>query len=63
MPIYEYECAECKAKFELIKKNFDESANIKCIRCGKETKRLISTSKPIFKGSGFYETDYKNKGA
>tara|TARA_B000000557_G_C20495160_1_gene325529 strand:+ start:223 stop:411 length:189 start_codon:yes stop_codon:yes gene_type:complete len=61
MPTYEYECANCGYKFERI-----QSINAKplqtCSQCGEKTlKKLFHTSGIIFKGSGFYTTDYKNK--
>ncbi len=61
MPTYDYKCNECGITFELFQKMTDE--HIKhCIECGGEVKRLIGSGMtPIFKGSGFYETDYKAK--
>lgn len=62
MPTYEYECRDCGHKFELLQKMSDKPVK-KCPKCKKEAaKRLISTGVGvIFKGSGFYETDYKRK--
>lgn len=55
-PIYEFQCSSCNATQEVLQK-FDDPPPI-C--CGKNAIRLISnTGRPIFKGTGFYETDYK----
>jgi len=61
MPTYDYKCKECGITFELFQKMTDD--HIKdCIECGGKVKRLIGSGMtPIFKGSGFYETDYKSK--
>jgi len=62
MPTYEYKCKECGITFELFQKMSDDPIK-ECIECGGEVKRLIGTGlRPIFKGSGFYETDYKSNG-
>ena len=61
MPTYEYECAKCKHKFEKFQSMTDKLLK-KCPKCGGKVDRLIgSGSGIIFKGSGFYQTDYKNK--
>ncbi|MCF6268477.1 MAG: zinc ribbon domain-containing protein [Melioribacteraceae bacterium] len=61
MPTYDYKCKECGITFELFQKMTDEHIK-NCIECGGEVKRLIGSGMtPIFKGSGFYETDYKAK--
>ncbi|MFP4466103.1 MAG: FmdB family zinc ribbon protein [Candidatus Goldiibacteriota bacterium] len=59
MPAYNYECKKCGI-FE-VRQSMKENAFEKCPKCGgKEIKRLIGTGGGIiFKGSGFYETDYK----
>ena len=62
MPTYEYECPKCNKKFEQLQKMTDKPLD-KCPFCGAKPKRLISAGVGlIFKGSGFYATDYKNKG-
>ena len=60
MPTYEYECKACKYEFEAFQSMKDEPLK-KCPECGKdELVRLLGTGAGIiFKGSGFYETDYK----
>jgi len=63
MPTYEYECRGCGHKFELFQKMTAAPVK-KCPKCRKDkAKRLISSGVGvIFKGSGFYATDYKNAG-
>jgi putative FmdB family regulatory protein len=60
MPTYEYECEKCG--------RFDELQSItakplkQCPHCGSKVQRLIGAgSGVIFKGSGFYETDYRRR--
>lgn len=61
MPTYEYECTVCGHAFEAFQ-NINAEALDKCPKCGKKVKRLISSgSGIIFKGSGFYATDYRKK--
>jgi len=63
MPLYEYTCENCSFNFEELQKISDPPL-ITCPQCGKDKlKRLIGTGALIFKGSGFYITDYKNKPA
>lgn len=64
MPTYEYECGQCGHTFELLQSMKDDPIK-DCPACeGKGTvKRLIGSGAGlIFKGSGFYITDYKNSG-
>jgi len=59
MPTYEYECSSCSYRFERYQKMTDQPLEI-CPKCSKEVKRLISSGAGIiFKGSGFYATDYR----
>ncbi len=63
MPTYDYVCLKCKDKFEVFQKITDETLK-QCPNCGGQVKRLIGKGVGlIFKGSGFYQTDYKNKSA
>jgi putative FmdB family regulatory protein len=64
MPTYEYECQACGYAFEELQGMTDAKLK-KCPKCHKnKLSRLIgSGSGMIFKGSGFYETDYKKKPA
>lgn len=65
MPRYEYHCNACGQSFEATQRMSDASLT-KCLVCGAEgqVERLMSAGAGvIFKGSGFYQTDYKNAGA
>ncbi len=61
MPTYEYKCVNCGYRFELFQ-NMTAAPITDCPQCCKDTlKRLIGTgSGIIFKGSGFYQTDYRS---
>lgn len=60
MPTYEYECDKCAHKFEAFHSMTAKSIK-KCPECGGKVTRLLgSGSGIIFKGTGFYQTDYKN---
>jgi len=62
MPTYDYQCDACDHKFELYQGINDEKKK-KCPECGKlKLRRLIGTGAAIvFKGSGFYQTDYRSE--
>ena len=61
MPNYSYECKECSHTFEVFH-SMSSSPEVTCPKCGAEAKKLIGTGGGVlFKGSGFYETDYKKK--
>ncbi len=61
MPTYDYECDKCKHKFEAFQ-SMTAKLLKKCPECGGKITRLLGTGAGvIFKGSGFYQTDYKNK--
>ena len=57
MPLYEYECTNCKERVEIIQRVSDPPYS-HCPKCGSEMKKLISSPAIQFKGSGFYKTDY-----
>ena len=61
MPIYEYYCEVCNSNFEVFQK-MNEKALKECIKCNKSTKvlKLLTASGFRLKGSGWYETDFKN---
>ena len=66
MPIYEYICPTCGHEEEVLQSL--DAPNIKCSMeskgyfCNTEMKKKMSSiAPPVFKGSGFYETDYKKK--
>jgi putative FmdB family regulatory protein len=61
MPLYEYQCTKCKHRFERIQK-FSDPAVKKCPECGAKVEKLLSAPAVQFKGSGWYVTDYANKG-
>lgn len=60
MPIYEYQCDSCSYRFE-VKQSIKDAPLTTCERCGKSLRRLISSPGIMFKGSGWYVTDYSNK--
>lgn len=62
MPTYQYECTACGHSLEILQSMTDKKLT-KCPKCSKQKLvRLIGGgSGIIFKGSGFYETDYKRK--
>lgn len=63
MPTYDYVCDACDHKFELMQ-SFKDEPKKKCPECGKnKLRRLFGTGAAIlFKGSGFYTTDYRSEG-
>jgi putative FmdB family regulatory protein len=62
MPIYEYKCDECGHRLEAIQK-VNDAQLVDCPACNKAAlKRLISAAGFQLKGSGWYATDFKNKG-
>lgn len=61
MPTYTYECKKCGHEMDLFH-SMTAAPRVKCEECGGACRRLIGTGAGIiFKGSGFYETDYKTK--
>ena len=61
MPTYDYLCSECNFQFEYFQAMSDEPLNV-CPQCSGPVRRLVSGGTGlIFKGSGFYLTDYKKK--
>jgi putative FmdB family regulatory protein len=62
MPTYEYKCPKCETVFDVFQKMTDKHA-AKCPKCKAKAERQLSGGHGIhFKGTGFYETDYKRKG-
>jgi len=61
MPTYDYECDNCGHSFELFQ-SISEPVQKKCPECGKlKLRRLFGTGAAVvFKGSGFYQTDYRS---
>lgn len=61
MPTYEYHCPACKATYEL-RQGFEAEATHTCEECGKGTaRRILSAPAVVFKGSGWYATDSRNR--
>ena len=61
MPTYEYECEKCACRFE-VKRSFSEDAASPCCpQCSGKVRQLFSPSAILYKGSGFYITDSRNK--
>ena len=61
MPTYDYKCLDCKRKFEITQR-MTASPKRKCPECGGKIRRLIGGGSMIlFKGSGFYATDYRSE--
>jgi putative FmdB family regulatory protein len=62
MPTYEYECLRCGHVFDAFQKITDDPLN-RCPKCKGKVKRRIGAGAGIlFKGSGFYATDYRSEG-
>ena len=62
MPTYDYQCESCGHELEIFQSMSDKPKR-KCPECGQlKLKRLIGTGAAVlFKGSGFYETDYRSE--
>ena len=62
MPTYDYRCTACEHEFELFQ-SMTAKHKRKCPECGKSAlERLIGTGAAVlFKGSGFYQTDYRSE--
>ena len=61
MPTYTYECKKCGHEMDVFH-SITASPRPKCEECGGSCRRLLGSGAGIiFKGSGFYETDYKEK--
>lgn len=58
MPVYEYECPGCKLRLEL-RRGFNDESPVLCPQCGSNACRIFSPVPVIYKGSGFYSTDYR----
>jgi len=61
VPIYEYQCVACEHKLEIIQK-FSDDLLTKCPECGEDSlRKLVSAVSFRLKGTGWYETDFKDK--
>lgn len=61
MPIYEYQCDACNHKFEILQKMSDNLLTV-CPDCNEDKlRKLVSAAAFHLKGTGWYETDFKDK--
>ena len=61
MPTYQYKCLECDNRFEKFQLMTDQPLDV-CPVCGGKVERIISGGAGfLFKGSGFYITDYRSE--
>ena len=61
MPTYEYQCAKCNKRHEA-SQSITAKPLVTCPKCGGRLKRLISSGSGfLFRGGGFYITDYRSK--
>jgi putative FmdB family regulatory protein len=60
VPIYEYVCNSCRHQFEVKQRVNDPPLSV-CDRCGESVTKVISAPAIMFKGTGWYVTDYSNK--
>jgi len=62
MPTYSYRCKNCGHEFEELQ-GISDPRLVRCPKCHKDTlvRDIGGGSGPVFKGSGFYGTDYKKK--
>ncbi len=60
MPIYEYVCQSCQHRFE-IKQSMSDPPVTSCMQCGRAVTKVISAPAIMFKGTGWYVTDYSDK--
>lgn len=58
MPVYEYECASCKGRFDAVQK-FSDPVLTECRLCSASgIRKVLATPAFVLKGSGWYATDY-----
>ena len=60
MPFYDYKCKKCEEEFEVFH-SINSTEQRFCPKCGSTAKKLISAPPIIFKGSGFYTTEYRDE--
>jgi putative FmdB family regulatory protein len=61
VPIYGYRCSNCGHEFEIQQRMSDEPLKV-CPKCQGKLSKMLYPTGVIFKGSGFYSTDYKGSG-
>ncbi len=59
MPIYEYRCTQCGHEFE-VHQRFSDDPLTECPKCHGKLNKVFHPAGVIFKGSGFYSTDYRS---
>lgn len=62
MPTYVYACRECEERLEVVQKMSDEPLR-ECPKCPGALRRVLFAPAIVYKGSGFYTTDYKKNGS
>ena len=62
MPTYQYQCKSCVGDLEVVQKFSDASLTV-CPECSGELRKVFNAVGVVFKGSGFYATDNRTKGA
>jgi putative FmdB family regulatory protein len=58
MPTYKYACRDCDSQFEAMQ-SFHDAALAECGACGGRLRKVFTPAGIIFKGSGYYTTDYR----
>ena len=61
MPTYQYKCRECEHRFDVTQKITEDPLK-ECPECSGEIRRVLFPAGVVFKGSGWYVTDYRNSG-
>jgi putative FmdB family regulatory protein len=61
MPTYEYACTQCGERLEVVQSFTDDALTV-CPACEGRLRKLFSPVGVVFKGSGFYKTDSRDKG-
>ena len=61
VPTYQYACTDCDHRFEAVQAFSDASLTV-CPECGGKLRKVFSSVGIVFKGSGYYTTDYKGSG-
>jgi putative FmdB family regulatory protein len=62
VPTYGYRCTKCGHQFEVFQRMSDEPIQT-CPKCQAEVTKILYPSGVLFKGSGYYSTDYKGSGS
>lgn len=62
MPTYGYRCTKCGNQFEVFQRMSDEPIQT-CPKCQGDVTKILYPSGVLFKGSGYYSTDYKSSGS